>query len=777
MIHLLHRVFYLLLTVSGLAGTLYAQSAPQACDEGQRGALLVQPQRPEHRIYVCDGQHWIERPSNIPLMLHAVHGDDSHNIEDAIHAMGGNGAEIDFAHDSFYLPQTVSAGGGNDVYNNTTLRGTGIFSTVLTGPGLLLTDGPGHKSRFNIEGMTFIGAGHGPPADCVHQGTESDVDTNQYEGDATFHCSSSGWLFGSPSGKVAVNRMNAWDMFDVENARDGESYPYGAQDVFTMGSLRNFNGRNGVTIDNLLDGDTEPCHFVSIADHHETNHGFNWYVDHCVGFVHLAGWGLSEGYADAYLGPETGRALWMGNRSNGPVRDLGFWNVIQDNHYEQFLTQPDVAGAGALRDKFPLLEDHMDLSMATDWDMSAPNADAWHGGAGAQVTKVNWNSATTGQQYLRVACTNAPCEATQRIRGDVKSVWLRVIYTSSGFGDLCGLELRRSDTNAVLWNSGKLHVTSPGNYYRSEYAAGGVAYLPAGDWVLALRDYSSHDACYFTDVRVVKNYVPDGSFDQAAAHGWQVMAGHFDEEHASAHTGAGDGHLTGTGAQLALQLKPYLRQGDYYLVSGWVRQNTGSPCRFGYGWASDGAQLDRVYSGARVVETTRTQGKWEGFSYVVRNDTPNPISLGTLQNQPTDCSIDDVSMIHLNEAKQLSETSLHNLTASGDHFSITPEGALSWGGGPAIASSADVGRALRATSTEIGGAAISPGACASVRVALAEARPGMEVPQPTPERYPGDSFEWSGYIAAPGQVAVRVCNRSGRAASPQRSRYAVRVLP
>jgi hypothetical protein len=765
--------------VCATAGPLLAQQHPQACEEQQRGSLLVQPAVPEHRIFVCDGEHWIEQLNNVPLLLHSQHGDDSANLEQALHAMAGNSAEIDFAHGSFYLPRTVSAGGADGSYNNTTLSGTGIFSTVLTGPGLLLEDGPGHKSRFNIVGMTFVGgqAPGGTAADCVHQGTESDVDTNQYQGDATFRCSGNGWLFGSSSGKVAVNRMNAWDMFDVENGIDGESYPYGPQDVFSMGSLRNFNRRNGITIDNLLDGNDEPCHFVSIADHHESNRGFNWYVDHCVGFVHIGGWGLTEGYADAYLGPETARALWMGNRSTGPVRDLGFYNVIRDNHYQQFLSAPDVAGAGALRDKFPLLEDYMDLSLAADWDMSAPNANAWHGSRGAQISKTNWNSAITGQQYLRVACATAPCEATQRIAGNVHSVWLRAIYTGSGDGSYCDLQLRRSDTHAVLWDSTPLHVVSAGPYYRSEFAAGGVAHLPAGDWVLALRNTSAHDSCFFTDVRLVRNYVPDGSFDQDPDPSWQVLAGHLEPDRSSAHSGPGDGHLTGMGARLAVQVAPHLRQGDYYLVSGWVRQNGKTPCRFGYGWAWDGSQLDRVYSAARVVEATRTAGQWEGFSYVVRNDTPNPISLGTFPNQATDCSIDDVSMIHLNEAPQLSETSVHNLTASGERFSISPEGALSWGGGPAIPSSANVGQMLRGTSSAIGGAILAPGSCASQRVAIAEAKAGMDVPQPTPETYPGDAFEWSGYIAAPGAVTVRVCNRSSRPERPERSRYAIRVIP
>jgi hypothetical protein len=120
---------------------------------------------------------------------------------------------------------------------------------------------------------------------------------------------------------------------------------------------------------------------------------------------------------------------------------------------------------------------------------------------------------------------------------------------------------------------------------------------------------------------------------------------------------------------------------------------------------------------------------------------------------------------------------VHNLTASGERFSISPEGALSWGGGPAIPSSANIGQMLRGTSSAIGGAILAPGSCASQRVAIAEAKAGMDVPQPTPEAYPGDAFEWSGYIAAPGAVTVRVCNRSTRPERPERSRYAVRVIP
>ena len=82
---------------------------------------------------------------------------------------------------------------------------------------------------------------------------------------------------------------------------------------------------------------------------------------------------------------------------------------------------------------------------------------------------------------------------------------------------------------------------------------------------------------------------------------------------------------------------------------------------------------------------------------------------------------------------------------------------------------------LSGTTGSLGGSSVGSGACATTTVTVTGAATGMVVTA-TPTTYPGDAFNWRGYVSAPNTVTVGVCNPGTGGATPTASVYNVRVL-
>jgi hypothetical protein len=79
------------------------------------------------------------------------------------------------------------------------------------------------------------------------------------------------------------------------------------------------------------------------------------------------------------------------------------------------------------------------------------------------------------------------------------------------------------------------------------------------------------------------------------------------------------------------------------------------------------------------------------------------------------------------------------------------------------------------TSGSIGGSSVGAGACTSGAVSVSGASTAMAVAA-SPATYPGDGFDWRGYVSASGTVTVKVCNETSGSLTPTASAYNVRVL-
>lgn len=77
-----------------------------------------------------------------------------------------------------------------------------------------------------------------------------------------------------------------------------------------------------------------------------------------------------------------------------------------------------------------------------------------------------------------------------------------------------------------------------------------------------------------------------------------------------------------------------------------------------------------------------------------------------------------------------------------------------------------------ATSSAIGGSALTAGTCSSGTVTVTGATSSM-VAKATPVIYPGDAFFWKAYVSALNTVTVKVC--AAAAGTPTAAAYNVRV--
>lgn len=213
-------------------------------------------------------------------------------------------------------------------------------------------------------------------------------------------------------------------------------------------------------------------------------------------------------------------------------------------------------------------------------------------------------------------------------------------------------------------------------------------------------------------------------------------------------------------------------------------------------WLAPSTYGGVLESGAAVVRDSASGGGWNLELYDDVNGGPTPYKF-----------------LRVNRGEFQITNSALNRTI----LALSDGGALSWGGGPPIASSRTTGRGglvlsgspritgvpmlppsyrvgketitqpatggtlavvgqlpLAGATGSLGGTGLAAGQCTSGAASIPGAASGEAVVA-TPATYPGDGIYWEGYLSAPGTVTVKVC--AVVAATPAASVYDVRVLP
>lgn len=301
-----------------------------------------------------------------------------------------------------------------------------------------------------------------------------------------------------------------------------------------------------------------------------------------------------------------------------------------------------------MRNKFPILEQALDPSIVSDWDMESAGLTAWTAGAGATRTKTAWLNHITGDRYLRLVCSSAPCEVTQDIADTISaSAYFSALYTATTENAVAGFQIRRSDTDAVLVDSGWLIAPNDGNA-RPPYRWTTTAALAAGSWRIALRCNSTTEACVFGEVRLIRNYVLEPSFEDTTA-GWTSQYGSCVKSATRSRTGTYSYHCTNAAIYQTLMGLP---SSGYALLRASVYVETGT-VHFGWGSVWNGAQTDNFYD-FRTARAAITTGEWNDFQLIVRLDdfggTGQRLAFGEFTGT-NDFYVDDVSAVLLSSSE------------------------------------------------------------------------------------------------------------------------------
>jgi hypothetical protein len=83
---------------------------------------------------------------------------------------------------------------------------------------------------------------------------------------------------------------------------------------------------------------------------------------------------------------------------------------------------------------------------------------------------------------------------------------------------------------------------------------------------------------------------------------------------------------------------------------------------------------------------------------------------------------------------------------------------------------------LSGATASLGGSSVGAGACVSATATVTGAAVGM-VAAANPATYPGDGFDWRGYVSAANTVTVKLCNFTSGGLTPTSSVYNIRVNP
>lgn len=589
-----------------------------------------------------------------------------------------------------YYPPNVGSGVGNvtstidlsaadGVGSNRWYQGAGPFTSALVAAnGLnapIWKTGSGLKSRYTMWGLHFDGnkTNQTGNSDCVQIGEGTSlVDLIDINRIGSVNCAGNGLYFGQAQGytnlRYSTMTHNTYSGVKIEQDAVGNN---NSGIVFnSFGNLVNYNGLYGYHVKGVSPGGQR---FLSFGDYLEQSAVFNLRADNVQGVGILAAY--SSAYTPIYFNQQTRQSYIAKSRLSGPVHDAGFYNKFEDNICDNEIYAPQYTGICANRNKFPVIEEHLDPSIVNDWDMSKSGTSAWTAGTNATISKTTWVSSVTGQAYLKLTCSVAPCEVTQDVTDTIGgNGWFRVLYTTSSSVSGPQIQIRRSDTNAPMVDSGAL-TTAIGSLVRPDFAWESPVQLTGGSWRIALRCNSTTVPCFFTDVRLVKNYAANPSYENSSSGAplsWTVGGSYTNCSVSNEQQHTGSYSVKAVGDCRISQSISGLVAGEYYLVKGWIFKvgSTGSPM-FGWGDIYGGTKADSFYVGAKSWDESKTSGEWQLIEMVVRADAFGtaqaaygmPYSSGTAY-------YDDVSVIHLRQNKQVpsayfDQVSVNNVSLNG----------------------------------------------------------------------------------------------------------------
>lgn len=526
-------------------------------------------------------------------------------------------------------------------------------------------------TAFDIENVSMYGAlatsapATGGSAPCVKLASD------------TFHVYNSsfqgcGGAVFDASGNVASNGLFL-DTDMQTNGTDGFRYvgptpiagnqnSQGATDMKFFGGLNNFNTAYGVYVDNT--GRDAIGDYLFNGAHFESN-GFGSYRFKWMDDINVIGSYFRDNNQVIDVGSRNAHHFFNEMQEN-PYDQGGMYNVAGWNSYAYALGGssqglPDNAGPGALRNKFPMIEDYLDTSEVTDWDMTTPGTGAWTAGTGATIVKSAYTSATTGQPWLVVTCSSSPCSASQVVTDKTGgSHWLRVVFQT---GDQSAVPVNLAEV--VVSNSGGTLVDSGGlqswggPFTRNDQSWETAFQSSTGTYTLTLTCNSTAVPCLFTDIRDVQDYISNPGFELGGSGNqptsWTPTTAGTPciLSSSQAHTGTYSMHCTGT--SINIRQAPTFTSGDYYLISAWEYitpvSGPGGPAYFGYGDMHDGSNQNGVYINVKAKGRTDETGVWTKVSFVVQMTNNFGIALGSAL-AGIDTYLDDVQAVHLNLDKQ-----------------------------------------------------------------------------------------------------------------------------
>lgn len=588
------------------------------------------------------------------------------------------------------------------VGSNMSLLGSGRYSSALTlGNGAnssMLVQGSASHVRMTVDGLWFRGNKTNQTAvnNCLDFGGSADWWGMIFDHGGVVDCKGSGFRLGATSplftGTDSYNRVMR-SLFITNDGNGVEIVPP-ARVYGSISAQYEGNGENGLYLHPTANApgitDVVGEGALSYGDWFESNTRYTFDAENWRGVRLRDPW--AAGIEAFVFGRQTRSSTLEGGvfRQN-PVYDAGFYNRIADLSCAQAMGFQRLNGVCPNRSKFPVKEEHYDPSIVADWDMSANGTSSWTAGAAATVTKTEYIGQTTGNRYLRLTCSTAPCEVTQDVTDSIGgSGYFTVLYTigASSAGAVAGVQIRRSTDDAVMIDSGWLSAPQDSNQ-RPDYKWDAAVALTAGNWRVALRCNSTTVACLFTDVRLVKNYVPDGGFESGTA-GWATL-GTCTTSSVSAvqkFTGSQSLHLSDSDCAYYKDLNATLTVGDYYLLQGWVYTAGGAQLgSLGWGNINDGSSADGgIPAGYQFYDSTRKSGEWEFIQAVVRADGVRDklmARFGIGQIGTEDIYFDDLAVIHLRRNPQHATDYFARLVNSGDVSTktLTVTGGVTGDGG------------------------------------------------------------------------------------------------
>lgn len=581
----------------------------------------------------------------------------------------------------------------SQAYNNIQTYGYGPFTnglTVQTVPDFPLIDETGSGSnllsRVSFDGLTLHGAKTpGGTADCF----KTNSDSSSFVRSAIWFCGGNGMntsvLLSHELFLASYFQQNAGSGIFYQGAAPvaGNGNSQASTDWTSIGNLNNLNGRYGWEIDNT--GREQFALYSSFGDHFESN------TLGAVKFKWVSGVNLLSSYIfgpqNLILGNNVVNSHVMFGSIDGTLYDQGgAYNTAAFNNYQNHLGGltgggPANGASGALRNKVPQIEDYMDRSEVSDWDMSANNTTAWTAGTGATIAKVAYQSQTNGDTYLRIVCSTAPCSATQTVTDatGTGSHFLKFMYATEDqtSATVNQAEVIVSNSSGTLVDSGALPSWG-GPFQRNDQFWETTFQSGTPTYTLTLQCNSTSIPCLFSDVRSVRNYLLNPGFELGTLGGtptsWTSGASGCVSSNTVVRSGTLALHCTGANA--LLQQTPAATAGDLYELSFWMNETAGANGISGaYGFANSGSFVNGLFTGVRALGRPAEKGDWQKVSFTVWAINPSTVASigGILSNM--DGYVDDVYMIHLHYNRQNAHDDFNALTVGGSQQITGVQGA------------------------------------------------------------------------------------------------------